>query len=52
MTNLSELKDLKEILAKEFEIKDLDKLRNLLSMETARSFSRIFFSQRIHPGIT
>lgn len=36
-SDLDEIKKLKEVLAIEFEIKDLDKLRYFLGMEMARS---------------
>ncbi|MCR2847972.1 hypothetical protein KN825_15555, partial [Weizmannia coagulans] len=41
-----ELQKLKEFLAKEFEIKDLGKLKYFLGMEIARSKSEISISQR------
>ena len=41
-----ELERLKKVLAKEFEIKDLDDLKYFLGMEFARSKKGIFVSQR------
>lgn len=39
---------LKMLLAKEFEIKDLDPLRYFLGMEVVRSNKGIFASQRVY----
>ena len=41
-----EIAHLKRLLAQEFEIKDLGKLRYFLGIEVARSDKRIFISQR------
>lgn len=43
-----EMKNLKNLLAKQYEIKDLQALRYFLEMEVARSKKGIFVSQRKH----
>lgn len=44
--HVEELKHLKDVLAKEFEVKDLGKLKYFLGMEVARSHKGIFVTQR------